>query len=240
MKTHFLIIAMLFMAFVSCVNNGQTNEETLQQSSVNSLAFAENCQPILDYPIDSIKLDQVCIYSIPINEYCGYAIGCRNIIRYMNNKNQMVVDTILLHEDEGTIMDLYRVTTTDGKPYYLVKTEFGVLHQGIIVSETIHALSFNEKGELVKVPLFKTRKASYDEITVSCGGQRWLPMDFDELCLIFVDADFDNNNIERILLAEINENDWPTGYGLEYTWNGNCFAYQGKCKYDANEFSVYE
>lgn len=239
MKTHFLIIAMLFMAFVSCVNNGQTNEETLQQSSVNSLAFAENCQPILDYPIDSIKLDQVCIYSIPINEYCGYAIGCRNIIRYMNNKNQMVVDTILLHEDEGTIMDLYRVTTTDGKPYYLVKTEFGVLHQGIIVSETIHALSFNEKGELVKVPLFKTRKASYDEITVSCGGQRWLPLNFEELCLVYVDDNIGDKNIQRIVLAEINDNDWPTGYGLEYTWNGNCFAYQGKRKYDANEFCVY-
>lgn len=239
MKTHFLIIAMLFMAFVSCVNNGQTNEETLQQSSVNSLAFAENCQPILDYPIDSIKLDQVSIYSIPINEYCGYAIGCRNIIRYMNNKNQMVVDTILLHEDEGTIMDLYRVTTTDGKPYYLVKTEFGVLHQGIIVSETIHALSFNEKGELVKVPLFKTRKASYDEITVSCGGQRWLPLNFEELCLVYVDDNFGDKNIQRIVLAEINDNDWPTGYGLEYTWNGNCFAYQGKRKYDANEFGVY-
>lgn len=239
MKTHFLIIAMLFMAFVSCVNNGQTNEETLQQSSVNSLAFAENCQPILDYPIDSIKLDQVSIYSIPINEYCGYAIGCRNIIRYMNNKNQMVVDTILLHEDEGTIMDLYRVTTTDGKPYYLVKTEFGVLHQGNIVSETIHALSFNEKGELVKVPLFKTRKASYDEITVSCGGQRWLPLNFEELCLVYVDDYFGDKNIQRIVLAEINDNDWPTGYGLEYTWNGNCFAYQGKRKYDANEFGVY-
>lgn len=235
MKTHFLIIAMLFMAFVSCDNKKQTADIIPQQTSANSLMPVED----MDYPIDSATMGRISIYSIPSYEYCGYANYYRNTIKYRNYKNQTVLDTMLLHDDFGSIVDIYQVSASNGKPYYLVKTEFGVLHQGIIVSETIHALSFNEKGELVKVPLFKTRKASYDEITVSCGGQRWLPMDFDELCLIFVDADFDNNNIERILLAEINENDWPTGYGLEYTWNGNCFAYQGKRKYDANEFGVY-
>ena len=236
MKTHFLIIAMLIMAFVSCDNKKQTADIIPQQTSANSLMPVED----MDYPIDSATMGRISIYSIPSDEYCGYANYYRNTIKYRNYKNQTVLDTMLLHDDFGSIVDIYQVSASNGKPYYLVKTEFGVLHQGIVVSETIHALSFNEKGELVKVPLFKTRKASYDEITVSCGGQRWLPMDFDELCLIYVDADFDNNNIERILLAEINENDWPTGYGLEYTWNGNCFAYQGKCKYDANEFSVYE
>lgn len=236
MKTHFLIIAMLFMAFVSCDNKKQTADVIPQQISANSLMPVED----MDYPIDSATMGRISIYSIPSDEYCGYANYYCNTIKYRNYKNQTVLDTMLLHDDFGSIVDIYQVSASNGKPYYLVKTEFGVLHQGIVVSETIHALSFNEKGELVKVPLFKTRKASYDEITVSCGGQRWLPMDFDELCLIYVDADFDNNNIERILLAEINENDWPTGYGLEYTWNGNCFAYQGKCKYDANEFGVYE
>lgn len=235
MKTHFLIIAMLFMAFVSCDNKKQTADIIPQQTSANSLMPVED----MDYPIDSAMMGRISIYSIPSDEYCGYANYYRNTIKYRNYKNQTVLDTMLLHDDFGSIVDIYQVSASNGKPYYLVKTEFGVLHQGIIVSETIHALSFYEKGELVKVPLFKTRKASYDEITVSCGGQRWLPMDFDELCLIFVDADFDNNNIERILLAEINDNDWPTGYGLEYTWNGNCFAYQGKRKYDANEFGVY-
>ena len=236
MKTHFLIIAMLLMAFVSCDNKKQTADVIPQQISANSLMPVED----MDYPIDSATMGRISIYSIPSDEYCGYANYYCNTIKYKNYKNQTVLDTMLLHDDFGSIVDIYQVSASNGKPYYLVKTEFGVLHQGIVVSETIHALSFNEKGELVKVPLFKTRKASYDEITVSCGGQRWLPMDFDELCLIYVDADFDNNNIERILLAEINENDWPTGYGLEYTWNGNCFAYQGKCKYDANEFGVYE
>lgn len=236
MKTHFLIIAMLLMAFVSCDNKKQTADVIPQQTSANSLMPVED----MDYPIDSATMGQISIYSIPSDEYCGYANYYRNTIKYKNYKNQTVLDTMLLHDDFGSIVDIYQVSASNGKPYYLVKTEFGVLHQGIVVSETIHALSFNEKGELVKVPLFKTRKASYDEITVSCGGQRWLPMNFDELCLIYVDADFDNKNIERILLAEINENDWPTGYGLEYTWNGNCFAYQGKCKYDANEFGVYK
>ena len=236
MKTHFLIIAMLLMAFVSCDNKKQTADVIPQQTSANSLMPVED----MDYPVDSATIGQISIYSIPSDEYCGYADYCRNTIKYKNDKNQTVLDSMLLHDDFGSIVDIYQVSASNGKPYYLVKTEFGVLHQGIIVSETIHALSFNEKGELVKVPLFKTRKASYDEITVSCGGQRWLPMDFDELCLIYVVADFDNKNTKRILLAEINENDWPTGYGLEYTWNGNCFAYQGKCKYDANEFSVYE
>lgn len=236
MKTHFLIIAMLLMAFVSCDNKKQTADIIPQQTSANSLMPVED----MDYPIDSATMGRISIYSIPSDEYCGYANYYRNTIKYRNYKNQTVLDSMLLHDDFGSIVDIYQVSASNGKPYYLVKTEFGVLHQGIVATETIHALSFNEKGELVKVPLFKTRKASYDEITVSCGGQRWLPMDFDELCLIYVDADFDNNNIERILLAEINENDWPTGYGLEYTWNDNCFAYQGKCKYDANEFSVYE
>lgn len=236
MKTHFLIIAMLFMAFVSCDNKKQTADIIPQQTSANSLMPVKD----MDYPIDSATMGRISIYSIPSDEYCGYANYYRNTIKYRNYKNQTVLDSMLLHDDFGSIVDIYQVSASNGKPYYLVKTEFGVLHQGIVVTETIHALSFNEKGELVKVPLFKTRKASYDEITVSCGGQRWLPMDYDELCLIYVDADFDNNNIERILLTEINENDWPTGYGLEYTWNGNCFAYQGKCKYDANEFSVYE
>ena len=35
-------------------------------------------------------------------------------------------------------------------------------------------------------------------------------------------------------LPMINENDWPTGYGLKYQWDGHCFQYVGKCKYDAN------
>lgn len=240
MKTHFLIMAMLLMAFVSCDNKKQTVEETAQQTSADSITSVEGYRPISDYPIRSAAIDQLSIYSIPFDENCGHAVYCRNIIRYKNNENQTVVDTVLLYDDIGAVVDMYRVTAINGKPYYLAKTEFGALNQGIVVMETIHALSFNEKGELVKVPLFKTRKASYDEITVSCGGQRWLPLDFDELCLVFVDAESDNKDIQRIVLVEINENDWPTGYGLEYTWNGNCFAYQGKCKYDANEFGVYE
>lgn len=235
MKTRFLIIAMLFMAFVSCDNKKQTADVIPQQTSANSLMPVED----MDYPIDSATIGQISIYSIPSDEYCGYADYCRNTIKYKNDKNQTVLDSMLLHDDFGSIVNIYQVFASNGKPYYLVKTEFGVLHQGIIVSETIHALSFNEKGELVKVPLFKTRKASYDEITVSCGGQRWLPLNFEELCLVYVDDNFGDKNIQRIVLAEINDNDWPTGYGLEYTWNGNCFAYQGKRKYDANEFGVY-
>lgn len=30
-----------------------------------------------------------------------------------------------------------------------------------------------------------------------CGGQRWLPMNIDELCLIHVDVDSDNKNIDE-------------------------------------------
>lgn len=236
MKTHYLIVAALFLALASCNNKTQMANAITQQTSDSSLMHVED----IGYPIDSATMGRISIYSVLCDEYSSYAVYCRNTILYKNNKNQLVVDTVLLHNDLGTIKDMYQVTDSNGRPYYLVKTEFGVLHQGIIESVTIHALSFNEKDELVKAPLFKTKKASYDEITVSCGGQRWLPINFGELCLIYVDDDFDNRSIERIVLAEINENDWPTGYGLEYTWNGNYFAYQGKCNFDANEFGVYE
>ena len=41
------------------------------------------------------------------------------------------------------------------------------------------------------------------------------------------------------VIAEINENDWPTGYGLKYKWNGNYFEYVGKCHYEANDI-IYD
>ena len=179
-----------------------------------------------------VTLDGISIYSIPFDEECGYYVYRRNMVQYKNNENQWVVDTVILHDDVGELSKIYKKNASNGKSYYLLITEFDVMRQGESHVETIYSFSIDEKGELVREPLFKTKKASYDEITVACGGQRWLPLAFDELCLIYCEGDEDN--IQHIKLAEINENDWPTGLGLDYVWNGCCFEYKGKCKYDAN------
>ena len=65
---------MLLMAFVSCDNKKHTADIIPQQTSANSLMPVED----MDYPVDSATMGQISIYSIPSDEYCGYANYYRN------------------------------------------------------------------------------------------------------------------------------------------------------------------
>lgn len=96
------------MAFVSCDNKKQTADIIPQQTSANSLMPVED----MDYPIDSATMGRISIYSIPSDEYCGYANYYRNTIKYRNYKNQTVLDTMLLHDDFGSIVDIYQVSAS--------------------------------------------------------------------------------------------------------------------------------
>ena len=86
----------------------------------------------------------------------------------------------------------------------------------------------------MKEKLFHAKGKEYDIIEVECGGQRDCPLDFENIDMIYL-SDFEEYvDVPIFIIAEINENDWLTGYGLKYQWDGNHFEYVGKCRYDAD------
>ena len=175
----------------------------------------------------------VRVYSIPwesIHSALGY-----NILQIKDREGGYILDTTFLSEDVGRMDKLLKITNRMGKTYYLLKTSFLTLHQGATRMECISAFSV-ENGKLAKENLFHTKSWQYDRIEVECGGQRELPLDYSDIVLICMDNfEEDNGATPLVVIAEINENDWPTGYGLKYRWNGDWFEYAGKCRYDADE-----
>ncbi|MBO7490642.1 MAG: hypothetical protein J6T88_10225 [Bacteroidales bacterium] len=175
----------------------------------------------------------VRVYSIPwesIHSALGY-----NIVQIKDKDGSYRLDTTFLNGDAGRMDNLFKITNQMGKTFYLLKTSAFTLHQGATRMECISAFSV-ENGKLAKENLFHTKSWQYDRIEVECGGQRELPLDYSDIVLICMDNfEEDNGATPLVVIAEINENDWPTGYGLKYRWNGDWFEYAGKCRYDADE-----
>lgn len=177
--------------------------------------------------------EDIRVYSIPCPTL--FATLNRNIIQFINDGT---IDTQFLQDNEGGLERLVSIKSKEGKTFYILKTSLHVEHQGLVAWEHINAFS-EINGRLSKEDLFHTKTKSYDYIEVGCGGQRYLPLDFYDLVLICMCNFEDRYETPSVVFAEINNNDWPTGNGLKYSWNGSSFEYIGKCKYDANDI-LYE
>ena len=177
--------------------------------------------------------EDIRVYSIPCPTQ--YETLHRNIIQFINDG---AIDTRFLQDNEGGLEKLVSIKSKEGKTFYIIKTSLNVELQGSMAWEFINAFSENNK-KLSKEDLFHAKTKSYDFIEVGCGGQRDLPLDFYNLVLICMCNFDDRYETPSVVLAEINNNDWPTGNGLKYRWNGSFFEYIGKCKYDANDI-LYE
>jgi len=182
-------------------------------------------------PSDMLWKDcgKVRVYSIPLESI--YTTFYYYIVQYKGV--QGVIDTLSLQDVEEHMKELIEIKSKDGKRYYLLATNQFVEHQGTFLRETIYAFSLGKDG-LVKENLFHSKNGQYDHIEVNCGGQRYCPLDYSSISLIQMPGSECNiTEVPTVILAMINENDWPTGYGLKYQWDGYCFQYIGKCKYDA-------
>lgn len=202
----------------------------------DSIAFQRfSCEE--DYDYDRCMLWKDCgdirVYSIPCpSVYSSLASYCCNVVQ---NKKTSIIDTVLLHDNLGGMESLYKIKNKNGETIYIIKTRLDIEHQGITNKECINAFSI-VNGRFVRVKLFHAKSGHYDAIEVECGGQRYLPLDYNDVALICLDNfEEDDDDAPMFVIAEINENDWPTGYGLKYQWNGNWFEYVGKCHYDADE-----
>lgn len=221
-------------SIVNTVDNKDCFTEVYKFLSSNS-DFITNSQSVGYCTTDCftfkawIGCDNIRVYSIPVEMDCENSLFCKHIGQFGN-----VLDTISFNNDLEYLEALQNTKTKDGKEYYLLKTTSETMHQGMVHSENIKAFSV-KNGMLYKEKIFHTNNAEYDQIELSCGGQRWLPLDFEEINLIALPSMSDNEEPTTIIIAEINENAWPTGYGLKYVWDGTCFNYSGKCKYDANQ-----
>ena len=170
------------------------------------------------------------IYSIPyISPHATLAF---NFIQYKDNGE---IDTIMLENIVGNVpmKDFQEVESTDGKKHYVLKSRVFVCHQGYVQTEIVTSFSV-QNGRLVKDKLFQTATNSYDYIEVN-NGQGYIPLDYNNLCLIQFTGFEDDDKSPSVVISEISEMGWPTGFGLKYHWNGSCFKYEGKCHYDAND-----
>lgn len=178
-----------------------------------------------------IDCGDIRLYSIPwesIHSALAY-----NIVQIKGKTGEDGLDTQFLKDNQSRMDYLFKVTDRMGKTYYVLKTNYFVSHQGVTYEEGLCAFSL-ENGQLVKEKLFHARSGQYDAIEVECGGHRYLPLDFSDVVLICLDnVDEDDNGVPVVVVAEINTNGWPTGFGLKYQWTGDCFEYVGKCHYDA-------
>lgn len=173
------------------------------------------------------------VYSIPwesIHSALGY-----NIVQIKGKDGKYTLDTAFLNDETGRMDNLFTVTNQTGKMYYILKTHALTIHQGATQWEYIRAFSI-ENDKLIMEKLFHTKTRQYDVIEIECGGQRSLPLDYGNVDLICLDNfEGENDDAPVVVIAEINENDWPTGFGLKYQWNGDWFEYVGKCHYDVND-----
>ena len=185
-----------------------------------------------DYAPEMIWKDcgDIRVYFIPLES--PWAGICKNIVQFKKNGK---LDALSLEEIDGKIEDLCEVKDKEGKTYYLLKTCLFVEHQGIVLWETIHAFSLGKDG-LVQEKLFHTNNGQYNQIKLQCGGQRWCPLDMYNMELIGMSGFDEKGEIPVVVVAVVNEKDWPTGYGLKSQWNGTYFEYVGKCDYDANGY----
>lgn len=210
-------------------------EEVCQFLSSNpDFIYNSNCIGYFTYDeMDRSVLWKDCkkfrIYSIPFET--NYSTQYRNIIQY--KEADMNLDTSSLQDNVEGLDDLYEIKGKNGKVYYILKTKTYVYHQGAIYWESITAFSI-ENGRFVKEKIFHAKEKEYDNIEVNCGGQRECPLDYGNIVLIYFPDNEECNEPSIFIIAEINENDWPTGYGLKYQWDGNSFEYLGKCHYDAD------
>lgn len=172
---------------------------------------------------------EVRVYTIPLES--NYTTCFYNIVQYREDKG--VIDTVSLQNIDEGMNDLLEIKSKNEKTYYLLTTDQYIEHQGSILIESIYAFSLG-KDRLAKEKLFHTQNGQYDHIKVNCGGQRYCPLCFGQIDLVDLFNFEESDDAPTIVITNINENDWPTGDGLKYQWDGHCFQYVGKCKYDAN------
>lgn len=168
------------------------------------------------------------IYSIPYST--NYSTNHNTFVQY---KKDGSINFHFFEDCLGSLEGLYRIHGKNKSSFYIIKTVLDVDHQGSIKWEFINAFSF-KNGRLEKEQIFHANNKLYDSIELQCGGQRYLPLDYNSLSLISMN-DFEGRyETPSIIIAEINNRDWPTGRGLKYEWKGDWFEYVGKCDYDAN------
>lgn len=176
--------------------------------------------------------EDIRVYSIPCP--LMYATYSRNIVQYHNNES---LDTISLQDEFGQLDELFKIKNDKGYEYYILKTKAYAIRHGEVVEEYISAFSIQD-NQLKKEKLFHANGKQYDIIEVVCGEERHPPLDYSNIVLISLKHFDDNDGVPMFVIAEINNNDWPTGYGLKYQWNGNWFEYVGKCPYNVDDYFI--
>lgn len=254
MKKLFLYVLATVLSFaaVSCQNsNDESNQDIIDKGNK-----APEISRMLDQiPDEDMDLHRNTVYNFLIKGGCDdfdndifcysdhniswvtssdrnmrvYSSGCANFICY-KHENSIVIDTCTI--DGFEFIKTIDIVKSGDKKYYLLDMEFYVVHQGVIYGEEIYAFSI-DGGKLKHEKLFRTAKKSYDRISVQCGGQRWLPLNYNNTELIYY-----SKNYNAVYITEVNERDWPTGRGLKYEWNGQYFKYVGMCNYDATSLDA--
>ena len=173
---------------------------------------------------------KIRVYSIPCPPM--YATICYNILQLHDKRT---LDTTSLQDETGQLEELCEVKDKQGEVYYIIKTSVFAIRHGNVIEEYISAFSL-KNGRLKKEKLFHANGRQYDRIEVECGGLHHPPIDYANAVLISMNHFDDNEGSPAFVIAEINKNDWPSGYGLKYQWNGNWFEYVGKCEYNLDDF----
>ncbi len=170
------------------------------------------------------------VYSIPCP--LMYASYSYNIIQFRDKGS---IDTTFLQDNIGQLDKLYEIRNKKGNVYYVLKTNAYAIRHGDVIEEYISAFSIKD-GHLMKEKLFHANGRQYDVIEVVCGEERHPPLDYNSVILISLKHFDDGEGVPAFVIAEINNNDWPTGYGLKYQWNGDWFEYVGKCQYNVDDY----
>lgn len=260
--SHLIVLLFVLATLASCANKGFDDQEevdgkhfdneidSIVENTDNERLFDELYGFLISHPDFVANRDtmrhyswgegylwkncgEIRVYSIPWwpDHYSVYG---RNIVQLKGMDGKYRLDTAFLEEEVGLMDELLTIRSREGKTYYIMKTSASTIHQGYSVWESIRAFSI-KNGRLSKEKLLHAKSGNYDAIEVLCGGQRYMPLNYNEVMLICLD-NFEDRiyGAPTVVIAEINENDWPTGYGLKYEWNGEWFEYVGKCHYDTD------
>lgn len=174
--------------------------------------------------------EAIRVYSIPCPFM--YATSSHNIIQFRDSGK---IDSLCLEDNIGQLNKLYALKGANGDVHYILKTNASALRHSDVIEEYICAFTF-KNGQFAKEKLFHANGKQYDNIEVSFGENGYRPVAYSELVLISLNHFDDGEKAPAFVIAEINDNSWPTGYGLKYQWNGDWFEYVGKCPYNADDY----
>lgn len=173
--------------------------------------------------------EAIRLYSIPCPFM--YATSSHNIIQLRDSGG---IDSLSLKDNIGQLNKLHALKDTHGNVHYILKTNASAIRHCDVIEEYICAFTF-QNGRFTKERLFHANGKQYDNIEVSFGEDGYRPVAYSELVLISLNHFEDGEETPAFAIAEINNNGWPTGYGLKYQWNGDWFEYVGKCPYNVDD-----